>query len=192
MQSERFYAAIWEADGERIAKEPEYWKSREARVAANPSHEDLGGFLKDSAIVGELEKALAEPAERSKYLRYHLNVPLKTAEDPIIDMAKWQTCGGGVDLRNGPVRCRSVDRGLGARWSALFRRRRRIVDDGPDLGGVRVPAVGSEDAWTFLPFFWVPAEKMPSWSACAVYPSRRGSSKGSSPSLPAVRSTSGR
>ncbi len=60
------------------------------------------GSSKDSAIVGELEKALAEPSERSKYLRYHLNVPLKAAEDPVIDMAKWQQCGGGVDMREWP------------------------------------------------------------------------------------------
>jgi phage terminase large subunit-like protein len=94
--------AIWEADAQRIERDPDYWKSREARVTANPSHEDLGGFLKDSSIVGELEKALAQPAERSKYLRYHLNVPIKTQEDPVIDMAKWQLCGGGVDLREWP------------------------------------------------------------------------------------------
>ena len=49
IQSETFYAAVWEADVKRIESDPEYWKSREARVAANPSHEDLGGFLKDSA-----------------------------------------------------------------------------------------------------------------------------------------------
>jgi phage terminase large subunit-like protein len=99
LRSDSFYAAIWEADSKRIDSDPKYWKSRKARVAANPSHEDLGGFLKDSAIVRELEKALAEPSERSKYLRYHLNVPLKAQEDPVIDMSKWQLCGGGVDLR---------------------------------------------------------------------------------------------
>ena len=26
-------------------------------------------------------------------------MPLKAQEDPVIDMAKWQACGGGVDLR---------------------------------------------------------------------------------------------
>ena len=52
--------------------------------------------------MGDLEKALAEPSERSKYLRYHLNVPLKAAEDPVIDMAKGQQYGGGVDLRQWP------------------------------------------------------------------------------------------
>jgi len=62
LRSDTFYGAIWEADVKRIESDPEYWKSREARIAANPSHEDLGGFLKDSAIVGELDKALAEPS----------------------------------------------------------------------------------------------------------------------------------
>jgi phage terminase large subunit-like protein len=102
IQSDSFYAAIWEADAKRIESDPEYWKSRQARVAANPSHEDLGGFLKDSAIVSELEKAINEPFERSKYLRYHLNIPIQAQEDPIIDMPEWQQCGGDLDLRQWP------------------------------------------------------------------------------------------
>ena len=83
------FVAIWEADRSRIENEPDYWKSREARVAANPSHEDNeGGFLKDSALVGEMNKAIDEPSQRSKYLRYHLNVPLVQEEEPVIDMVK--------------------------------------------------------------------------------------------------------
>jgi phage terminase large subunit-like protein len=158
LQSDSFYAAIWEADAQRIAKEPEYWKSREARIAANPSHEDLGGFLKDTAIVGELEKALAEPAERSKYLRYHLNLPLKTQEDPIIDMPKWELCGGGVDLRNWERF--DVDR-LIAEWGLDRRPCFAGVDASwtTDLTSVVFvfPPFESNETWTFLPFFWVPA-----------------------------------
>lgn len=68
-QKNSLYVAIWEADRKRIESDPEYWKSREARVAGNPSHEDNpGGFLKDSALVGELNKALDEPSQKSKYL----------------------------------------------------------------------------------------------------------------------------
>jgi phage terminase large subunit-like protein len=63
------YAAIWAADEKRIHSDSEYWKSREARVAANPSHEDLGGFLRDSALADELELALMRPSERARYLR---------------------------------------------------------------------------------------------------------------------------
>jgi len=50
--------AIWEANVNRIESDPEYWKSREAGIAANLSHENLGGFLRDLAIAGKLGKAL--------------------------------------------------------------------------------------------------------------------------------------
>jgi len=162
LQSETFYAAIWEADAKRIESDPEYWKSREARVAANPSHEDLGGFLKDSAIVGELEKALAEPSERSKYLRYHLNVPLKTQEDPIIDMPKWQLCGGGVDLGEWPEY--DVDL-LVRKWGLLEKPCWAGVDASwtTDLTSVVFvfPPFDEEETWTLLPFFWMPKERVP-------------------------------
>ena len=160
LRSDTFYAAIWEADAKRIESDPDYWKSREARLAANPSHEDLGGFLKDSAIVGELEKALAQPAERSKYLRYHLNVPIKAQEDPIIDMAQWQRCGGGQDLRDWPAY--DPDR-LIREWGLLYKPCCAGVDASwtTDLTAVVFvfpPTDG--DIWTLLPFFWMPKERV--------------------------------
>ncbi len=91
LKSDRFYASIYSADAERVAKDPDYWMSREARVAANPSHEDNGGFLKDSAIVEELDKAIAVPATRNAYLRYHLNIWVE-AEERFIDPAAWERC----------------------------------------------------------------------------------------------------
>jgi phage terminase large subunit-like protein len=160
LRSDTFYAAIWEADAKRIESDPDYWKSREARLAANPSHEDLGGFLKDSAIVGELEKALAQPAERSKYLRYHLNVPIKAQEDPIIDMAQWQRCGGGPDLRDWPaydpdrlirewgLRHKPCCAGVDASWTTDLT---AVVFVFPPTDG---------DIWTLLPFFWMPKERV--------------------------------
>jgi phage terminase large subunit-like protein len=162
LPSATFYAAVWEADVKRVERDPEYWKSREARLAANPSHEDLGGFLKDSAIVGELTKALAEPSERSKYVRYHLNVPLKAAEDPVIDMAKWQLCGGGVDLREWSEYDADL---LIAQWDLAGRACFAGVDASwtTDLTSVVFvfPPFDSGDAWTVLPFFWAPQEKVP-------------------------------
>ena len=161
LPSETSYAAIWEADVKRIENDPGYWKSREARVAANPSHEDLGGFLTDSAIVGELEKALAEPSERSKYLRYHLNVPLKAVEDPVIDMSKWQQCGGGVDMREWPEY--DIDL-LVDKWGLLGKPCWAGVDASwtTDLTAVVFvfPPFAEEEAWTLLPFFWMPQERV--------------------------------
>jgi phage terminase large subunit-like protein len=161
LRADSYYVAIWEADAQRIESDPDYWKSREARVAANPSHEDLGGFLKDSSIVGELEKALAQPAERSKYLRYHLNVPIKSQEDPVIDMAKWQACGGGVDLREWPEY--DVDL-LIRQWGLLDKPCWAGVDASwtTDLTALVFvfPPVDSGDVWTLLPFFWMPRERV--------------------------------
>jgi len=157
IQAPSYYAAIWQADAKRIETDPEYWKSREARVAANPSHEDLGGFLKDAAIVGELEKAIAQPSERSKYLRYHLNVPLKTQEDPIIDMTQWQQCGGGEDLREWPEYDFEL---LIKKWGLLERPCWAGVDASwtTDLTAVTFvfPPFETTDVWTLLPFFWIP------------------------------------
>ena len=161
VESEQFYSAIWEADKKRIKDDPEFWKSREARIQANPSHEDLGGFLKDSAIVVELEKAITQPANRSKYLRYHLNVPVTAQEDPIIDQLYWQKNGGGVDLREWPTFDVEL---LMRKWELL---------DRPCLAGVDAswttdmtalvfgfPPVEEHELWTFLPFFWVPRERV--------------------------------
>jgi phage terminase large subunit-like protein len=157
------FVAIWEADRKRIENDPEYWKSREARVAANPSHEDHeGGFLKDSALVGELDKALAEPSGKSKYLRYHLNVPISQEADPVIDMDKWHRCGGGVDLREWPTydvellirKWGLINRpcwvGVDASWTTDLT---AVVFVFPPFEGVK--------EWTVLPFFWMPEEKVP-------------------------------
>jgi phage terminase large subunit-like protein len=157
-----FYAAIWEADKKKVESDPEYWKSREARAAANPSHEDHGGFLRDASIVREMDKALAQPAQRSKYLRYHLNLPIAMQQEPIIDMVKWQQCGGGVDLREWPIydvellirKWGLLDRpcwvGVDASWTTDFT---AVVFCFPPFEG--------NDAWTFLPFFFVPEERVP-------------------------------
>jgi phage terminase large subunit-like protein len=162
LQSDRFYAAIWEADAKRVEEDPDYWKSREARVAANPSHEDLGGFLKDAAIKAELDKAINEPSERSKYLRYHLNVPIKAQEDPIIDMSKWQRNDGGVDLRKWPEYDVEL---LIRKWGLIDQPCWAGVDASwtTDLTAVvfGFPPFGKVDQWTFLPFVWMPRERVP-------------------------------
>jgi phage terminase large subunit-like protein len=162
LQSDRFYAAIWEADGKRVEEDPDYWKSREARVAANPSHEDLGGFLRDTAIKAELDKAINEPSERSKYLRYHLNVPIKAQEDPIIDMSKWQRNDGGVDLRKWPEYDFEL---LIRKWGLIDQPCWAGVDASwtTDLTAVvfGFPPFGKVDQWTFLPFVWMPRERVP-------------------------------
>lgn len=171
VKSEQFYPAIWEADKKRVAAEPEYWKSREARVSANPSHEDLGGFLKDAAIVVELDKAISQPANRSKFLRYHLNCPVTSQEDPIIDQAQWQECGGEIDLRTWPL------------FDVEFLMKKWGLVDRPCIAGVDAswttdmtalvfgfPPVEDGEVWTFLPFFWVPQERVVSFQRICRVP----------------------
>lgn len=163
VKNSKLYAAIWEADRKRIDTDPDYWKSREARVAGNPSHEDFeGGFLRDSALVGELDKALDEPSERSKYLRYHLNVPISQQEEPIIDMEAWKLCGGGEDLREWPIY--DVDL-LIRKWGLLDRPCWAGVDASwtTDLTAVVFvfPPFEGVEEWTLLPFFWMPEGRVP-------------------------------
>jgi phage terminase large subunit-like protein len=156
-----YYVAIWEADAKRLEEDPEYWKSREARVAANPSHEDLGGHLKDKAIVSELAKALVDPSKRPAYLRYHLNVPIRTSEEPVIDMPRWKECGGGVDLREWPTYDYEL---LVRKWGLAEKPCYAGVDASwtSDLTAVVFvfPPFEGAAEWTLLPFAWVPKGRM--------------------------------
>jgi len=171
-----YYVCIYQADPEKANSDPEYWKTREARVAANPSHEDLGGHLKDSALVAEMNKAILDPSERSKYLKYNLNIPLRSTEDPIMDMTAWFKNGDplqvesdrldhtslAVDLRSWPTL--DVDL-LIRRWNLL---------EQPCFGGIDAswttdftanvylfPPSSENEIWTFLPFFWIGKDRIP-------------------------------
>lgn len=161
LKSDRRYAAIWQADSKRIQDEPEYWKSREARVVANPSHEDLGGFLKDDKIKAEMDKAIINPAEYTKYLRYHLNVPLTSIGEPVIDMRQWAECGGGVDLRTWPEYDAEL---LIRKWGLIDRPCYIGVDASwtTDMSAVSAlfPPVGDEARWSLLVFVWLPQAKL--------------------------------
>jgi phage terminase large subunit-like protein len=159
LKMDDFYVAIWEANREKLEEDPEYWKSREARVVANPSHEEHGGFLKDAAIVRELDKAILQPAEKSKYMRYHLNIPVQQAEDPIIEMSKWQACGGGdVDLRTWPIYDVEL---LLSKWGLVGKKCFAGVDASWTQDSTAlVLGFPIGDSWTIIPFVWVPQEKL--------------------------------
>lgn len=161
LKMDSLYVKIFEPDLKRINSDPEYWMSREARVAANPSHEDLGGFLKDSAIAAEMQKALANPRSKSKYFRYNLNVPVKALEDPVIDMQEWQHCGGGVDVREWQpydpeqlvqewgLEGQPCWTGVDASWTTDLTAQVNVF-----------PPFGNCKAWTLMPFFWMPEERV--------------------------------
>ena len=70
----RFYGRVWAADEGMLRADPKYWMSREARVQANPSHEDNGGYLKDAVLADLCTKAQNDPIAQADYKRYHLNI----------------------------------------------------------------------------------------------------------------------
>lgn len=159
--AETFYAAIYSADEKRILAEPEYWKSREARVAANPSHEDNGGFLKDERLVEELEAAIAKPQLRPDYLRFHLNVPAGEGHTPVVDLALWAQGGGGVDLRQWPDYDVHL---LLSKWGLVGRSCVVGIDLAwtTDMAALALlfPPLLANELWHVLLFFWLPEERI--------------------------------
>jgi len=152
-----FYVDIHCADAKRIQTEPDYWMSREARVAANPSHEDNGGFLKDEAIVLELNKALEDPTEKPKYIRYHLNVMSNAREQRVIDMDVWRDQERfGVDLREWPEYDVEL---LIRKWDLLDKPCWLGVDLAAtvDLTAVTLvfPPFDDDEVWTWVGFAWM-------------------------------------
>lgn len=157
-----FYAEIDCADVKRIQADPEYWQSREARVAANPAHEDRGGILKDKRIVEEMQKAIAQPSKYYSYLRYHLNVPIAGGTDPVIDMPVWRECIGPEDVSQWPA--------YDAEYLALHKwnLRNRPCYPGIDIAWTTdftalvlpFPPEGDDDHWYLLPFLWIPEDRV--------------------------------
>jgi phage terminase large subunit-like protein len=100
IKSERFFGFITSADPVKIKEDPHYWRSREARVAANPSHEDNGGFLKDARLASIMEEAIEKPHERNAYFRYHLNI-WTSAQNRYLPMDSWHNCGAPTRALSG-------------------------------------------------------------------------------------------
>lgn len=151
--SETYYSQIYQADPQRIQTDKEYWKSRESRVAANPSHEDNGGFLKDSAIVEELNEAISKPEKFHDYIRLHLNVPMTDTESPVVNFALWCAGGGPDDLREWPTYDVEL---LIRKWGLMG-----------DSGHARPCFVGVDLAWTTdftgMSCLFPPVEQDPYW-----------------------------
>ncbi len=92
IKSDSFLPMIWSANQKRIREDPTYWNSRAARAEANPSHEDNGGFIKDTEMATICEEAAASPAAQAAYERLHLNIWGQKAER-WMDMHTWNVCG---------------------------------------------------------------------------------------------------
>lgn len=152
-----YYSAIFQADPERLENEKDYWKSREARVAGNPSHEDLGGFLADREIEKDCIEVETRPEKYADYIRLNLNVPYVSTGTPIINMPTWCEGGGEDDLRKWPTY--EVDY-LILKWGLKNKPCYIGVDLAwtTDMTGMSVvfPPEEEGDKWILLFFSWIP------------------------------------
>ncbi len=164
-----YYAAIYQADPKRIQEEPGYWKTREARVAANPSHEDNGGFLADKEIEKDMLEAVARPEKYGDYVRLNLNVPVIATGTPLIDMELWQRGDGrtnpqgdgAVNLREWPVYDVEL---LIQKWGLMSRSCYAGIDLAwtTDMAALALlfPPERDGEPWKSLSFFWLPAARL--------------------------------
>jgi phage terminase large subunit-like protein len=189
IQDRRFYGRIWAADPKRALDEKsDYWKSREARVAANPSHEDNGGYLKDSVLEDLCVKAQNDPAAKHDYLRYHLNI-WGEKDNRAIDMPTWIGCGmatgRGVDLREWPVYDAEL---LVRKWTLQDRPCWAGVDASwtTDLTSVCLvfPPHADDELFSALWFYWMPAEQVAKRQRVDKVPYREWIRKGFMESVP--------
>lgn len=161
IEDPNYYAAIYQADPKRIETEEDYWKSREARVAANPSHEDNGGFLADSSIEAEMKEACNRPEKYVDFVRLNLNVPVVATGTPIIDMPLWCEGGGGEDLRHWPEYDVEL---LISRWKLAGRTCIAGIDLAwtTDMAAVSLvfPPLSDDEQWKVLLFFWLPKDRI--------------------------------
>lgn len=155
IQDRRFYGRIWSADLTKYD-----WTSKEARVQANPSHEDNGGYLKDRVLEDLCRKAQNDPQAKADYLRYHLNV-WGTGGGNAIEMNRWVLCDGGVDLRKWPEYDPEL---IVNEWGLANRPCVAGVDMSwtTDLTSLAFvfPPVATKDMWSLLLFFWMPEERV--------------------------------
>lgn len=161
IEDEAYYAAIYQADPKRIETDKEYWKTREARVAGNPSHEDNGGFLSDKEIEGEMLQAVARPEKYADYVRLNLNVPVVATGTPIIDMALWREGGGADDLREWPEYDVEL---LMSNWKLVGRPCVVGIDMAwtTDMASLSLvfPPEEEDSEWKTVLFFWLPKDRI--------------------------------
>jgi phage terminase large subunit-like protein len=142
-EDRRFYGRIWGADQEKLRLDPAYWTTRQARVEANPSHEDNGGYLRDSVLEDLCAKARNDPMLEADFKRYHLNYWGQRATR-WMSSEKWSLCAA----QTRPL----IER---ACYAALD------LSATTDLSSlVLLFPDANDDTYDVLPFFWMPEEKV--------------------------------
>lgn len=177
----RFLGIIYAADTARILEDENFWTTREARIQANPSHEEHGGYIKDAALEDQCRKAQNDPQLRDEFLRFNLN--FWTSGDgatKYIDIHKWdkgnvelraligRRCWGGLDLST------SID--LTA-FVLVFPSEDVAIETPEDdldgyCGGIMRPCGKTDESefpelkmvksYDVLPFFWMPKDNVKS------------------------------
>lgn len=140
----RYYVAIHEADPEKLKADPEYWKTKAARLEACPSHEDFGGFVKDEELREDLEKAIMMPSEKAKYWRFTLNASID-GDEKYIKSDEWNACATDQRTMTGRECSIGVDLSFGDDLTSIVCLFRDEADDSYDV----------------LPFFFMPEERIP-------------------------------
>lgn len=143
VEDRRYYARIHEADPGKLAADPQYWRSKDARLAANPSHEDFGGYIRDEELVADLAKAVQIPTEQRKYLRYTLNAQSES-ESKMFTAADWAACGAETKPLLGRRCYVGVD-----------------LSSTTDLTALVAVFPDDDGALDILPFIWAPKERVP-------------------------------
>lgn len=87
---------VYSADAEKDRKDPNYWKSDEAMMAANPS---MGVAVKRTYLEAERKKATQLPRLEGDFKRYHLNLWTEQ-ETRWLPMDAWNDCGQAPQFRD--------------------------------------------------------------------------------------------
>lgn len=70
------------------------WRDETVWIKANPN---LGVSVKLDDLRAKVNKAMNDPSAINSVLRYHMNQWVGTAADPLIEMDRWDQCGGKFD-----------------------------------------------------------------------------------------------
>jgi len=165
---------IYGADEERDRVDPNYWKSEEARRAANPNY---GLSVKADYLETECKRAQERPRLENDYKRYHLGLWVEQTTR-WIPMDAWGQCGQLPELREELRLAAHEDRPIvddvarrmipvhkNGRWKSIREKMRgRRCFAGIDLSSTTdlttcvlvFPPEKNDDLWTVAPRFYVP------------------------------------
>lgn len=167
---------IYGADEERDRRDPNYWKTEEARRVANPNY---GISVKADYLESECKRAMERPRLENDFKRYHLGLWVEQSTR-WIPMDAWSDCGQvpevRAELRAAAREDRPVEAKIAAslipphkngRWKSIAKRMRgRRCFGGVDLSSttdltclawIFPPEDGDDEGlWTILPRFYCP------------------------------------